>query len=387
MAVHFMKTYSQLAGLTVLVALFYFIFLVLSRPTSKLPGPWYSKWTDLVFRYQWFYGRQTFYIHGLHTKYGPIVRVAPNQVAVADLETVKSVYTIKETYRKTKFYELLVSRPIQTVFSTADVELHRKLRRLMASQMSESSLKSMLPQVTSHVELAIQRMKEESKDRGVIDVFKWCLFMTTDVISELSFGESFQMLEKGKKTQYIEDLENVSSVLADRVTFPFFFHLADKYDKIFPLFRTEIAINRRLVEYSRQSLGRYQKQIESDATDAKKTFVEKLFQAEKDNKITFDDILSNSQGFINAGSDTTAITLTYLIWSVCKRPELRDALLKELRTLPGDFAEPDLRELPLFNQTVEETLRVYSSAPASLPRAVPKGGAHVGGYYLSEGTT
>ncbi|KAG6234394.1 hypothetical protein E4U25_006008, partial [Claviceps purpurea] len=262
----------------------------------------------------------------------PIVRVAPNQVAVADLETVKSVYTIKETYRKTKFYELLVSRPIQTVFSTADVELHRKLRRLMASQMSESSLKSMLPQVTSHVELAIQRMKEESKDRGVIDVFKWCLFMTTDVIGELSFGESFQMLEKGKKTQYIEDLENVSSVLADRVTFPFFFHLADKYDKIFPLFRTEIAINRRLVEYSRQSLGRYQKQIESDATDAKKTFVEKMFQAEKDNKITFDDILSNSQGFINAGSDTTAITLTYLIWSVCKRPELRDALLKELRT-------------------------------------------------------
>ncbi|KAG6310732.1 hypothetical protein E4U22_003104, partial [Claviceps purpurea] len=420
MAVHVVKSYSQLAGLTVLVALFYvscsrpmitqfghrelllskntqsvelcilssvltssthcvhykFIFLVLSRPTSKLPGPWHSKWTDLVFRYQWFYGRQTFYTHDLHKKYGPIVRVAPNQVAVADLETVKSVYTIKETYRKTKFYELLVSRPIQTVFSTADVELHRKLRRLMASQMSESSLKSMLPQVTSHVELAIQRMKEESKDRGVIDVFKWCLFMTTDVIGELSFGESFQMLEKGKKTQYIEDLENVSSVSADRITFPLFFHLADKYDKILPLFRSKIAINRRLVEYSRQSLGRYQKQVESDATSAKYTFVEKLFQAEKDNKITFEDILTNAQTFIIAGSDTTATTLTYLIWSICKRPELRDALLKELRTLPGDFTEPDLRELPLFNQTVEETLRVYSSAPASLPRAVPKGGAH-----------
>ncbi|KAG6111954.1 hypothetical protein E4U13_004517 [Claviceps humidiphila] len=387
MAVHFLKSYSQLAGLTVLVALFYFIFLVLSRPTSKLPGPWHSKWTDLVFRYQWFYGRQTFYTHDLHKKYGPIVRVAPNQVAVADLETVKSVYTIKETYRKTKFYELLVSQPIQTVFSTVDIELHRKLRRLMASQMSESSLKSMLPQVTSHVELAIQRMKEESKDRGVIDVFKWCLFMTTDVISELSFGESFQMLEKGKKTQYIEDLENISSVLADRVTFPFFFHLADKYDKILPLFRSKIAINRRLVEYSRQSLVRYQKQVESDATSAKYTFIEKLFQAEKDKKITFDDILTNAQGLVTAGSDTTAITLTYLIWSICKRPELRDALLKELQTLPGDFTEPDLRELPLFNQTVEETLRVYSSAPASLPRAVPQGGAHVGGYYLSEGTT
>ncbi|KAG5945077.1 hypothetical protein E4U59_006444 [Claviceps monticola] len=198
MVVHVVNSYSQLVGLAALVAFLYFIFLVISRPIYKLPGPWYSKWTDLVFRYQWFYGRQTYYIHDLHEKYGPIVRVAPNQVAVADLETVKSIYTIKETYRKTKFYELLVSRSDHTVFSTADVEHHRKLRRLMASQMSESSLKSMLPQITSHVKLAIQRMKEESKDRGVIDVFKWCLFMTTDVIGELSFGESFQMLEKGK---------------------------------------------------------------------------------------------------------------------------------------------------------------------------------------------
>ncbi|KAG5931750.1 hypothetical protein E4U60_005809 [Claviceps pazoutovae] len=54
---------------------------------------------------------------------------------------VKPVYTIKESCRKTKFYELLVSRPIQVVSSTADVRIHRKLQRLIASQMSESSLK------------------------------------------------------------------------------------------------------------------------------------------------------------------------------------------------------------------------------------------------------
>ncbi|KAG6311996.1 hypothetical protein E4U22_002124 [Claviceps purpurea] len=35
-----------------------------------------------------------------------------NQVAVANLETVKSVYTTKGSYRKTKFYELLASRLI-----------------------------------------------------------------------------------------------------------------------------------------------------------------------------------------------------------------------------------------------------------------------------------
>jgi hypothetical protein len=32
----------------------------------------------------------------------------------------------------------------------------------------------------------------------VADVFKWWLFMATDIIGELSFGESFRMLEAGK---------------------------------------------------------------------------------------------------------------------------------------------------------------------------------------------
>lgn len=33
------------------------------------------------------------------------------------------------------------------------------------------------------------------KERGVADVFKWWMFMATDIIGELSFGRSFDMLE------------------------------------------------------------------------------------------------------------------------------------------------------------------------------------------------
>lgn len=46
--------------------------------------------------------------------------------------------------------------------------------------------------------LAVDRMKEEMKSRGATDVFKWFLFMATDVIGELTFGESFRMLELGE---------------------------------------------------------------------------------------------------------------------------------------------------------------------------------------------
>lgn len=67
--------------------------------------------------------------------------------------------------------------------------------------MSESSLKLLLPEINELVDLAIQRMKQESESRGVMDVFKWNLFMTTDIIGRLSFGDSFRMLEKGEVTR------------------------------------------------------------------------------------------------------------------------------------------------------------------------------------------
>jgi hypothetical protein len=41
------------------------------------------------------------------------------------------------------------------------------------------------------------------QDRGVADVLKWWTFFTTDVIGELTFGDSFRMLEQGKVKAFV----------------------------------------------------------------------------------------------------------------------------------------------------------------------------------------
>lgn len=46
--------------------------------------------------------------------------------------------------------------------------------------------------------MTIARIEEEIEKTGAADIFKWWTFMATDVIGELSFGESFRMLELGK---------------------------------------------------------------------------------------------------------------------------------------------------------------------------------------------
>lgn len=348
------------------------------------------------------------------TNPGPYVRVGPKEVAVADLDALKTIYSTKETFLKTPFYRHLTAQPVASVFSTTDVDDHRRIRRLMAAQMSESSLKWLIPTVTSRVELAIQRMKEELQTRDLVDVFKWGLFMSTDVIGELAFGESFRMLENGEvcrthqtlwmlvischgagnwkltdltlqKNQYIRDLEGLSSVGAVRVSFPTLIALAQKYP--LPVFKKTMQQARRMIDYSIQSLERYKTYVEANPEMAQQTFFTKMFKANEDEKVSFSEIVINAQSFIIAGSDTTAHSLTYLIWSICRRPDLRDVLVKEVQTLPEGFTEHDLRGLPFLNQCIEETLRLYSAAPAALPRAVPPCGADLGGYWFPGGTS
>ena len=62
--------------------------------------------------------------------------------------------------------------------------------------MADSSLQAIEPTIDAKARLS--QMQKETRERGAMDVFKWWYFMSTDIIGELSFGESFQLLERGE---------------------------------------------------------------------------------------------------------------------------------------------------------------------------------------------
>jgi len=129
---------------------------------------------------------------------GPVIRISPNEVSLTDITAVKQVYSTKEIFVKAPWYHKSMPKGAENIFSTADLEFHRRHRRLLSSPLSESSLKTMEPIVRDLVYLSIEQMKREMLKRGAVDVYKWALFTTTDVIGELTFGDSFRMLQQGK---------------------------------------------------------------------------------------------------------------------------------------------------------------------------------------------
>lgn len=119
----------------------------------------------------------------------------------------------------------------------------------------------------------------------------------------------------------------------------------------------------------------------------KKTLFTNAADAGEDGSLSFEEVVANAQTYVIAGTDTTATTLVYLVWCVCRRSSLRDALVQELRRLPPDFSDSDLKALPHLNNTINETLRLHGAVPSALPRMVPSGGARLAGHYVPEGTT
>ncbi|KAJ0284481.1 hypothetical protein COL940_004041 [Colletotrichum noveboracense] len=89
-----------------------------SSPLWRLPGPRASAFTSLLLKWHEWHAQRTKYIHRLHEEYGPVVRIAPNEVAFTSYDAVKEIYCSGGSgYNKTEFYNLF------RVYDTADEEM------------------------------------------------------------------------------------------------------------------------------------------------------------------------------------------------------------------------------------------------------------------------
>ncbi|KAL4913246.1 cytochrome P450 [Aspergillus aurantiobrunneus] len=384
----YIDTFSPTQAIVVLavVLLLTKIYRVYTGPLAQLPGPAISKWTGLVLQKHLFAGDRPRYVQQLHQKYGPIVRISPTELDVSVSAAAKSIHKVASRFYKGRFYEHIGHRSPKTLFSSTDPQFHAYRRRLLGGPMSETSIRQHEPTVAEKVKLCVDQMAKEAERRGCIDVFKWWCFLATDTIGELSFGESFRMLEKGEKSQYSLDLEMASTLMIIRTTFPFLSRVAEYVP--LPYFKQAAQSGKRMGGYAAEYIHRYKKLVETYGEDVKPTLFSKLItKGHDEGTLTEAEIRLEAGGYIVAGSDTSAISLTYLVWAVCKDARIRDTLVAEVATLPDDFTDDQVRALPYTRRVIDETLRLYPAVPGALPRVVPPEGAQLLDYFVPGGTT
>lgn len=119
----------------------------------------------------------------LHQVYGSIVRVAPNELAINDVEAIKLIYGTSSLCTKGPWYDGPASSgDARSVQSTRDPEVHRWRRRIWAPAFSVTAINEFQPQVTSHIELFLDQIGTHKE----LDIAEWCNFLTFDIMGDLT---------------------------------------------------------------------------------------------------------------------------------------------------------------------------------------------------------
>lgn len=76
-----------------------FVFQILQRclwhPLRAVPGPWANKISELPAALALVTGNQHVYYRSLHDKYGPVVRVSPNELSFVRPEAREEIYGLR----------------------------------------------------------------------------------------------------------------------------------------------------------------------------------------------------------------------------------------------------------------------------------------------------
>ncbi|KAJ5601138.1 pisatin demethylase [Penicillium lagena] len=99
-------------------------------------------------------------------------------------------------------------------------------------------------------------------------------------------------------------------------------------------------------------------------------------------------IISWCQQNVQAGSDSTAITLTSVIYHLLKNPDSMKALLAELdnANLPSPVPWDIAHKLPYLDSCIKEALRMTPAIGIPLERVAPEEGIELCGKHFECGT-
>ena len=363
----------------------------LTNPLSPVPGPWHTRFTGIAVAINRIRGSTAVWTHSMHQKYGPIVRVEPDRVSISDTSLWEEIHRMGSGFRKTDFHEKLRVGPDHMLFTIVDVRQHAARRRLFARALTMDTLRrNWESQIRAKVELCVAQIRGEAES-GFADVCQWWRLMAGDVIALLSFGESFDLLENGRgsKNEYFVALENAGVNLILSQVFPFLPLVA----KLLPFKKLRDIMDANRVVTEKGSIA--VRNLRSAHLDKANLFSNMLAEVDKAQDVvdrdadvsclSDDAVRSEAAGFLIAGSDTTAMSLTYMIWAILNKPDLQRRLEEEVAQLDPAFTDKDIEALPLLKQTMDEALRIYNPGSGPLLRRTPAEGVTWHGHFIPGG--
>lgn len=131
-------------------------------------------------------GRQPWDLLALHQRYGPAVRISPNEVSFSSAQSWIDIYAPRkgEEFIKSPFYDGgNFADKAHSIVSERDPVKHAKMRKFLARAFSDQSLREQEQIIDGVIHLLVDRVGEISKVEGGVDLTRWFNLMTFGRVS------------------------------------------------------------------------------------------------------------------------------------------------------------------------------------------------------------
>jgi cytochrome P450 len=357
------------------------------HPLRHFPGPPLCTISKLPAFYLAWTGKKVPFLEKAHREYGDIVRINPDELSIIGADVWKDTHGRSTKFQDAKgplpkHWEKNVHSPngVYNLFDAPDAE-HARMRKRFSPAFSERALQKQQALFQEVADRFITKLSAQMGEK--IDLVRMLNFTTFDIMSELAFGDSLNMLERNEYCPWV------------RVMFDFI--------KIDARMKAMGQLMSPLQALARVLFGGYIEKKKSDhfrfseervshrlKVGSEKADIWNLLLKPKEHmeSLTKGEMDSNAFVLMIAGTETVATVLAGLIYFMLKNPAKMDHLTNEVRNAfhgTDPITLKGVNKLQYLSACIEETLRLYPPTPTGTARAVPNPGSTICGSFIPGG--
>ncbi|KAK4081153.1 uncharacterized protein Triagg1_2685 [Trichoderma aggressivum f. europaeum] len=352
-------------------------------------------------RYRGFRSKE---IHESHLQH-PVVRVGPNSLSFSTPDAIRAIYGHNTPCLKGGTY-VTAAGTHPSLLDVVDKQEHARKRRILSHAFATRNLEQWEFKVTDKVQKLVAQFDLlcHDKEEATVDFRMWSNLFTIEAIADIALSHHLGCLGQGsdlvmittkdgreKTVNYIECLHagrRATSMLIWSTKW--FSSLRFALKRLPGFFQTQWRKGQGFDEMVRYLVQQRLRRHENG--EQLEDFAGCLFQDKHGDarNLEIAEIEAEVATLLDAGSDTTAISLTHAMYFLMKTPAALSRLREELRVALDGSQEiakyAAVKNLPYLHACINESLRLLPPVAFGLNRMTPHEGLMIDGTWIPGNT-
>ncbi|KAI6084808.1 BcABA1, cytochrome P450 monooxygenase [Hypoxylon rubiginosum] len=360
----------------------------------EIPGPFLASFSYLWLANTAKSGQQFWIYRDMYKKYGPLIRVGPNELSTDDPEVIRKMNGARSSYGRDPWYVAARFDPYHdNVFTLLEAGTHDKFKAKIAGAYGGRETPALEPGINDQINSLLDLIRRkyisssDSSEFRPVEFAELISYYTVDVITRSAFGEEFGCLKTDSDVHgFLASVKESWAGLAVALDVPYIRNIlfSPLFLKFFGPKPTDTAGMGKLMGIAKEVVSKRFGPAAEDKKDMLGSFVTHgLERQECETEALF---------MIIAGFENTASVIRTTFLYLMTNPRVYQKFKEEIKQVVRDgrasspITYEEAKRIPYLQAVIYEGIRMRPPAPGLYPKSVPPEGDVIHGKFIPGGT-